>query len=169
MRKLILSIALLGSAAAAMPASAQDYRGQTGYNNGYGQNYGYNNGGYNQSSQRLRQIGWQIERGVRSGQLNGREAFALRREYSYLVQLDRRLSQGGQTRWERATLNQRTANLEVRLRQYQSTGYGNQGRGYDDRDGQYGNRDGQYGNRDWRDANRDGRDDRDGYERDDRR
>jgi len=112
MRKFILSIALLGSVAVAAPAMAQDYRGQGGYNGGQynnGYNKGYNNGGgYNQSSARLRQIGVRIDRNIRSGTLNRREAYALRREYANLVALDRRLSRGGLTRWERQTLDNRT-------------------------------------------------------------
>ncbi len=140
MRKLVLTIALLGSAVAATPALAQDYRGQPGYqqgsdygrgdpretdrNRGYNDDRGFNDDrGYNNSTAQLRQIGFRIERNVRAGTLTGREAFALRREYSYLVSLDRRLSYGHASRWERESLNRRTAMLAHRLQQYRGNDY----------------------------------------------
>lgn len=129
MRKLILSVAVLGSALAAVPALAQDYRGQSVYqqdDRGYRDNdRGYGNGYGNQSSQRLRQIGIRIDRNVQAGRLSRREAAALRREYNYLVSLDRRLRTGGLTRWERNTLDQRTNLLATRLQQYRGDGYAN--------------------------------------------
>ncbi len=148
MRKLILSVAVLGSALAAVPALAQDYRGQSVYqqddrgyrdnDRGYRDNdRGYGNGYGNQSSQRLRQIGIRIDRNIQAGRLSRREASALRREYNYLVSLDRRLRAGGLTRWERNTLDQRTNLLATRLQQYRGDGYANayaNGNRIDDRD-----------------------------------
>ena len=129
MRRLILSVAVLGSALAAVPALAQDYRGQSVYqqdDRGYRDNdRGYGNGNGNQSSQRLRQIGVRIDRNIQAGRLSRREAAALRREYNYLVSLDRRLRTGGLTRWERNTLDQRTNLLATRLQQYRGNGYAN--------------------------------------------
>lgn len=128
MRKLILTIAMLGSAVAVTPALAQDYRGQQGYQQdraydrdqgrGFDQRRGYD------STAQLRQIGVRIDRNIRAGNLTRREAVALRREYAYLVQLDRKLSYGRASRWESATLDRRTALLERRLQQYRSNDYG---------------------------------------------
>ncbi len=143
MRKLILSIAMLGSVVAAAPAMAQDYRGQPGYHQedrddryhqddrGYrddDRGYGYSN----DPSQRLRQIGVRIQRNIQAGRLSGRESYALRREYAYLVSLDRRLNVGGLTRWERRTLDQRTSLLATRLQQYRGNGYDDRGGRRDD-------------------------------------
>ncbi len=126
MRKLILSVAVLGSALAAVPALAQDYRGQSVYQQD-DRGYRDNDRGYgSQSSQQLRQIGIRIDRNIQAGRLSSREASALRREYNYLVSLDRRLRTGGLTRWERRTLDQRTNLLATRLQQYRgNNGYAN--------------------------------------------
>ncbi len=136
MRKLILSVAVLGSALAAVPALAQDYRGQSIYqqdDRGFRDNdRGYGNGYGNQSSHRLRQIGFRIDRNIQAGRLSTREAYALRREYNNLVSLDRRLRAGGLTRWERNTLDQRTNLLATRLQQYRGNGYDDRGGRGDD-------------------------------------
>jgi hypothetical protein len=142
MRKLVLTIALLGSAVAATPALAQDYRGQPGYQQGsdysrsdgrdFGRNRGYRDDrGYNDSAQQLRQIGFRIERDARSGLLTGREAFALRREYANLVSLDRKLRIGYASRPERDLLDRRIAMLTRQLQQYRNADYTD--RGYGDR------------------------------------
>ena len=134
MRKLVLGLALLGSAIAT-PALAQDY-GRYGY--GYYQGYGSYGDRQYRSTARLRDIGWQIERGIRSGAIAGREAWVVRREYGYLVGLDRQLSYGGQSRWEARRLDDRIDALERRVRFFRTNDYRY---GYDGRLGAYGDRD----------------------------
>ncbi|OYY68020.1 MAG: hypothetical protein B7Y47_14570 [Sphingomonas sp. 28-63-12] len=126
---------MLGSAVVVSPALAQDYRGQSTYQQGSGYERGDvrvdarindrgNDRGYNDNGAQLRQIGFRIERNVRAGTLTGREAFTLRREYAYLVRLDRKVSYGNASRWERTTLDRRTAVLARRLQQYRGNDYG---------------------------------------------
>lgn len=149
MRKPFLTAAVLGSVVAtAAPALAQDYRYQPGYDTarGYDRDYdrddyrrGYDDRGgygYGDTTARLRQIGIRIDRNINRGTLTRTEAVALRREYNYLVSLDRRVSYGQASRWEASSLARRTALLQQRLGQYRSNNYGDLGRGgYDDDDG----------------------------------
>ena len=72
MKKLLLAIAAVGALGAALPAAAAPWdRG------GY-----WNYGGYGAAGvdQRIREIDFRIDRGVRDGSLNWREARGLRGE-----------------------------------------------------------------------------------------
>lgn len=149
MRRILISMALMGGAIAATPAMAQ-YQSSGRYYVG-----GYNND-YNQSG-RLQQIGQRIERGIQTGRLDRREAYALRREYANLVRFDQQLRYGGVNYRERQMLDQRVANLAQRVRYAMRNGnaygrsdyaqngrYGNHGyanRGYDNRGYAYRDRD----------------------------
>lgn len=132
MRKFVIGLALAGATVAVTPVAAQDY----------GRGYGYN-GGYQQTSQRLYQIGDRIDRLAERGAISRQEAYSLRREYTYLLRLDQRLRRGGLNRWERQELGRRTQMLAQRVRQERQDGRWNDRRGYGD-DGRYDDR------REWR-------------------
>lgn len=138
MRKFLIGMTLLGTTVAVTPVAAQNYGG-----------YGYDQG-YHQSNQRLQQIGQRIARLTQRGAISQRESYSLRREYAYLVRLDRNLQRGGLSRWERQELNRRTQLLAQRVRQTRNDGRWNDDRRYDDRDDRRDDR------REWR-----GRDDDD--------
>ena len=102
MRKALLSLAAIATvAAAATPALAQPYRGDGDYGN------------FNQRQERIER---QIERGVRNGQLDRREAINLRQDLRQIERLERRYRYNGLQRWERNDLEQRMDRLERRLR-----------------------------------------------------
>lgn len=118
MRKIMISMALAGSViATATPAMAQFQFGDR-YDQRRDQRY---DNGYNESG-RLRQIGQRIERGIQTGRLDQREAYALRREYANLVRLDQRSRYGRVSHRERAMLDQRVAYLAQRVRQAMQNG-----------------------------------------------
>lgn len=99
MKKIAILIAGLGIAAATIPAASA----QQGW-------WGIN--------QRQAQLDQRIDRGVRSGQLNRREAARLRAEFRGLVNLEYRYrrSAPGLTRWERQDLDRRFDALARRIR-----------------------------------------------------
>lgn len=57
-----------------------------------------------------------IDQGVRSGQLDRREAVRLRTEFRSLTNLEARYRRGGLSQWERSDLNQRFDRLSQRIR-----------------------------------------------------
>lgn len=99
MKKIALMIAGLGIAATAIPAASA----QQGW-------WGFN--------QRQAQLDRRIDQGVRSGQLNRREASNLRAEFRTLVNLEARYrrSAPGLTQWERRDLDNRFDRLAQRIR-----------------------------------------------------
>lgn len=125
MRTFMIGMALAGASVAVTPVAAQDY--------GRGYGYGYN-GGYQETSQRLYRIGDRIDRLAERGAISRREAYSLRREYTYLLRLDRRLQRGGLSRWERQELNRRTRSLAQRVRHERNDRRWNDDRGYHGRD-----------------------------------
>lgn len=128
MRKVLISLGLASVALAAVPAAAQGY----GYNNGYGYDRGYNNYGRGNGDfrenyrdgarQELWQLSQRVERGIRSGDLNRREADYFRREISQLRYLDQRYSYGGYDWRERQQLDQRIDRLRQQLRYERNDG-----------------------------------------------
>lgn len=99
MKKIVLMIAGLGIAATAIPAASA----QQGW-------WGIN--------QRQAQLDRRIDQGVRSGQLNRREAVSLRAQFRTIVNLENRYrrSAPGLTQWERRDLDQRFDRLAQRIR-----------------------------------------------------
>lgn len=99
MKKIALMIAGLGIAATAIPA-ASARQGWWGIN------------------QRQAQLDRRIDRGIRSGDLNRREATRLRAEFRQIAQLERRYrrSAPGLTNWERRDLDNRFDRLAQRIR-----------------------------------------------------
>lgn len=99
MKKIALMIAGLGIAATTIPAASA----QQGW-------WGMN--------QRQAQLDRRIDQGVRSGQLNRREAANLRSEFRAIVNLEYRYRRSvpGLTQWERRDLDNRFDRLAQRIR-----------------------------------------------------
>ncbi len=122
MRKMMIAIAALGVAVTAAPAMAQGYGDRGGWQGQRGDRYERGD---------IQQIGQRIERLAGTRQISPREAMGLRRDYRYLVQLERRYQHNGLNRAERNDLDRRTDALQRRLRYERNDGNGYNGR--DDR------------------------------------
>ena len=126
MKKLLLAIAAVGTLGAALPAMADPYdhggydRGGRGdYSDyrdrvGYRGDYGY--GGGREIGQRTREISFRIDRGVRDGSLDWREARGLRTRLDDIQRLGYRYGRDGLNGWERADLNARLDRLSYEVR-----------------------------------------------------
>ncbi len=119
MKKLLLAIAAVGTLAAALPAMADPYdRG--GYDHGGYRDYrdrgdhGY--GGGREIGQRTREISFRIDRGVRDGSLDWREARGLRTRLDDIQRLGYRYGRDGLNGWERSDLNVRLDRLSYEVR-----------------------------------------------------
>lgn len=66
-------------------------------------------------NQRQRQLDARIDRGIRSGDLDRREAFALRAEFRQIADLEARYRRGGLSYQERRDLDRRFDRLDARL------------------------------------------------------
>ncbi|MBS0411733.1 MAG: hypothetical protein JSR86_17585 [Proteobacteria bacterium] len=105
MKKILLAIAAVGALGAALPAAAAPWdRG------------GYGNYGAAGVDERIREINFRIDRGVRDGSLNWREARGLRGELDGVRRLQYRYSRDGLNGWERADLNARLDRVSYRVR-----------------------------------------------------
>lgn len=130
MRKILISAAVIASALAAVPASAQNY----------------NRGG--NFEQQLDQVEQRIDRAADRRTISRREAEALSRQANQLDRLHDRYRRNGLTRWERDDLQSRLQNLRQRIRfERQDDRYGRDDR-YDrnDRNDRY-DRDDRYNRR----------------------
>jgi hypothetical protein len=133
MRKTLIALAMLGTAAAVTPAAAQYYPDRDRYDDRYGNGNGY---GQNYSRERLQRIAERISRADQRGTISDREASLLRRDLNTIYQLDRRYRVNGFNRWEISDLDRRTDALQQRLRWERNDGnWRNDGRW--DRDGRY--------------------------------
>lgn len=149
--KILVSIAALGTALAAVPSTAQSYgHPGGGYGQpGYGDQRGYGDD-YRRGGPSVEQVRNAVERAIRSGQVQGREAYALRRAVDDLQRRDYRARRDGYNGGERRDIDQRAREILQRL-QYSNGGYGDRDGycdGHRDRDGDRRNdgRDGRYGN-----------------------
>ena len=105
MKKMMISImAVSALAATTAPAMAQ---------------------GWMSINQRQANLDRRIDQGVRSGQLDRREANRLRAEFNSLVRREHAYRRGGLSNWERADLDRRFDRLSAQIR-------------YERRDNQYG-------------------------------
>ncbi|QQQ18150.1 hypothetical protein JIP62_12670 [Brevundimonas vitis] len=101
MNKNVLIPALaLAAASVAVPAAAQSYRGDN----------------WQSINQRQHNLDRRIDQGIRSGQLNRREATHLRAQFNGLLRLEHQYRRGGLTRWERADLDRRFDSLSAQIR-----------------------------------------------------
>lgn len=124
MKKLLLAIAAVGTVGAALPAMADPYDhgggyGRGGYSDyrdhgGYRSDYGY--GGGREIGQRTREISFRIDRGVRDGSLDWREARGLRARLDDIQRLGYRYGRDGLDGRERAELNARLDRLSFQVR-----------------------------------------------------
>jgi Ni/Co efflux regulator RcnB len=97
MKKILISIAAVSAVAAvAIPAAAS----AQGYN----------------INQRQDQLERRIDRGVRNGDLNRREAMRLKSELRETARLEYRYRADGLTRWERADLDRRFDRISAMIR-----------------------------------------------------
>jgi hypothetical protein len=87
---------------------------ETGWFGGRGWND--NNGRWVSIDRRKAQLDRRIDQGVRSGQLNAREAARLRAEFNDVLRLDMRYRRGGYTPQETAELDRRFDQLAMRIR-----------------------------------------------------
>lgn len=144
--KKLTTLTLIGAASAlalgATAASAQPYGDrydgyrQDSYRSDSYRGEGYRGdayrGGWVSIDQRMDQLDRRIDRGVRDGSLNRREAWRLRSEFNDLARLQARYRADGLSRWERADLDRRFDILsdEIRAERHDQYGYGY---GYDRR------------------------------------
>ena len=98
MKTLTISLAALGIAAAALPATAANAQPWQTIN------------------QRQRNLDARIDQGVRNGALTRAEAMRLRGEFRGLANLEARYRRGGLDQWERNDLNRRFDMLSQRVR-----------------------------------------------------
>ena len=98
MKKLTITLAALGIAAGALPATAVNAQPWQNIN------------------QRQRNLDVRIDQGVRNGSLTRAEAYRLRGEFRALVNLEARYRRGGLSQWERNDLNRRFDALSARIR-----------------------------------------------------
>ena len=113
--KKIVTLTLIGAASAlalsATAVSAQPYGG--GRHNGW-----------TSIDQRQAQLDRRIDRGVRDGTLNRREAYRLRGEFRQIARLEARYRSNGLNGWERADLDRRFDNLSGQIREERHDQYG---------------------------------------------
>ena len=113
----------------ATAAAAQDYSRHDGYRDAPRSDYRVARNDWVSINQRQAQLDQRIDRGVRNGSLNRREAYRLRGEFNQIARLEARYRVNGLSNWERADLDHRFDRLSAQIRaerndQYGS-GYGN--------------------------------------------
>jgi hypothetical protein len=123
MKTALAALAAVAAVTVAAPAAAQPYDGRYDRHDSYGQR-GHDGWNINQRQERLER---RIERGLRDGTLNWREARRLRAEFRDIARLEARYRYDGLSRWERADLDRRFDRLEAQIR-------------YERHDRQYGSR-----------------------------
>jgi hypothetical protein len=138
--KKLTTLTLIGAASAlalgATAASAQSYGDRhDGYRQDSYRSDSYRGDGYRgwtSIDQRQVQLDRRIDRGVRDGTLNRREAYRLRAEFQQIARLEARYRVNGLSGWERADLDRRFDILssEIRAERHDQYGYGY---GYDRR------------------------------------
>jgi len=113
MRKLMIGLALAGSAVAAMPAAAQHWdggdRGGRGWHDGRDRGWGY-------GSESLRRASWMLDRMIQRGVLSRGEARHYRSELRDIHELEADYRRDGYSRRERARVDERADRLIYRLR-----------------------------------------------------
>lgn len=113
MRKLMIGLALTGSAMVAVPAAAQHWdggdRGGRGWHDERDRGWGYR-------SDSLRRASWMLDRMTQRGILSRGEVRRYRNELHDIYDLERHLRRDGYTRWERERVNERADRLIHRLR-----------------------------------------------------
>ncbi len=111
-KKALIPVIALAAASLAAPAAAQSY----GYGPDRGDRFERNFRGWQPIAQRKYNLDHRIEVGIRSGQLNRREAIRLRQELDQLVRLEYRYQRGGLSLRERQDLDRRYDRLSRQVR-----------------------------------------------------
>lgn len=130
MRKLIAPALILAAVSVAAPSMAQSYHRPAspppphhgpqhhGPQQGGPQHASY--GAWRSINARQANLDRRIDQGVRSGQINRREAARLRSEFNSLARLEANYRRGGLTAWERADLDRRFDRLSAQIRDARS-------------------------------------------------
>jgi len=122
-KKILIPALALAATSVALPAAAQSFSVTVGtrapaYAPGYDRYDRHDR--YERDwvsiNQRQRQLDRRIDQGIRSGQLNRREASNLRAQFHGLVRLENQYRRGGLTRWERTDLDRRFDSLSAQIR-----------------------------------------------------
>jgi hypothetical protein len=104
--KKIVTLSLIGASALSLVAGAAS-----------AQTWNHNGGGRWQSiNERQAMLDRRIDQGIRSGQLNRREAVRLRTEFRQIARMETRYRQNGLSNWERADLDRRFDRLSMQIR-----------------------------------------------------
>jgi hypothetical protein len=118
--KKLTTLTLIAAASAltlsATAASAQEYGRHDGYRG--------DRDAWVSINQRQAQLDRRIDRGVRNGSLNRREAYRLRGEFNRIARLETRYRVNGLNGWERADLDRRFDVLSNRIRSERHDQYG---------------------------------------------
>lgn len=103
--KKIVTLTLIGASALSLAAGAAQ-----------AQNWNGPNGRWMSINERQAQLDRRIDQGVRSGQLNRREAVRLRTEFRQIARMENHYRQNGLSNWERADLDRRFDRLAAQIR-----------------------------------------------------
>ena len=113
MRKLMIGLALVGSAVAAMPAAAQQWdggdRGGRGWHDDRDRGWGHR-------SESLRRASWMLDRMIQRGILSRGEVRRYRSELRDIHELEADYRRDGYSRRERERVDERADRLIYRLR-----------------------------------------------------
>ncbi len=124
MKKLV-TLTLIGAASAlalsATAASAQPYGGRP---DARPDGYHADRNAWISINQRQAQLDRRIDRGIRDGSLNRREATRLRAEFRQIARLEARYRSNGLNGWERADLDRRFDTLSAQIRAERNDQYG---------------------------------------------
>jgi Ni/Co efflux regulator RcnB len=108
MKKILLSIAAVSAVAAAtVPAAAMAQSYDRGYDD---------RGGWNPGGDRVARLDERIDRGIRNGSLDRREAWRLKGDLRETARLQYRYGRDGLSRWERADLDRRFDRINAQIR-----------------------------------------------------
>lgn len=126
--KKIVTLSLIAASALSMAAGAAQAQSY-GPNRGYDR--GYNNGGqWTSINQRQAMLDRRIDQGIRTGDLDRREAMRLRTEFRQIARMENRYRQNGLSNWERADLDRRFDRLSAQIRWERRDNQYGQGYGY---------------------------------------
>lgn len=140
MKTILLSLTAAGAiAAAAGPAGAQAWRGQSDY--GQRQDYGrqdYRRGaeGYGRdlSTSYVDSLDWKIANAERNRVISSGEAQQLRAEFRQVQNIAWRVQTGQASGWERQRLQQTVARIEAAINRYAANDHRGPSYGYGQRD-----------------------------------
>jgi hypothetical protein len=125
--KKIVTLSLIAASALSVAAGAAQAQS---YGPNRGPDRGYDQGHWTSINQRQAMLDRRIDQGIRSGDLNRREAVRLRTEFRQIARMEARYRQNGLSNWERADLDRRFDRLSMRIRGERHDNQYGQGYGY---------------------------------------